>query len=503
MRKLLLPLVPILILPVWGAANPDMRLVDAVKSADTATALSLLQQHVDVNVPEVDGTTALAWAVRQNDMDMASRLIRAGADVKTANRYGVTPLYLACVNGSAPTIELLLKAGADPNATTTEGETALMTVARTGAVDAARVLLDHGAKVDAREEWRGQTALMWAAAENHPDMMRELIAHGADVNARSAIQHWERQVTAEPREKWLPPGGLTPLLFAARQGSLECAKILVEHGADVNVVDPDGISALVSALINGHFDVAGFLIDKGTDPNLADKTGRTALYAAVDMHTVPESNRPAPKEIDSQLSSLDVIKALLAHGANVNAQLVKQQPYRTKLDRGDDTMLTTGTTPLVRAAKAADIEVIQLLLAHGADPKLSTKAGINPLMAAVGVGTKEEDTVGRHKTEAGMIEAAQVFLNAGLDINAPDARGQTALHGAANQGYDQVIQFLAERGANLNAKDSRGHTPLDAALGLAGGFGFGGNTGVVHETTAALLKRLMAGPSAQNEPQPK
>jgi len=289
-------------------------------------------------------------------------LLKAGADVKAANRYGVTPLYLACVNGNPAMIERLLKAGADANASVTEGETALMTVAHSGRVDAARVLLAHGANVNAHENWRGQTALMWAAAEKHPAMVKTLLDAGAQVNDRSAVQKWERQKTAEPREKWLPPGGLTPLLFAARQGCLECARILLDAGAEINTADPDGITPLLSSIINGHYDVAVLLTTKGADPNLADETGRAPLFSAVDFHTMPVSNRPSPRELDNELTSFDVVKSLLAHGANVNAQLKTQQPYRVKLDRGDDTMLTTGTTPLLRAAKAGDVEVMKLLL---------------------------------------------------------------------------------------------------------------------------------------------
>ena len=442
---------------------------------------------------EPDGTTPLHWAVRANDLGTVNKLLAAGADAKAANRYGVTPLYLACENANAAIIERLLKAGADPNSVSTEGETALMTVARTGVVEAAKVLLDHGAKVDAREEWHGESALMWAVDEQHPAMVKELIAHGADVNAVSNVNKWERQNTAEPREKWLPLGGLTPLLFAARQGCVECAQILLDAGAKINTTDPDGISPVLMAIINGHYDVAGFLLNRGADPNLADDTGRAALFSAVDFNTLPASNRPAPKVIDNQMTSLELIKLLLDKGANVNAQLKKQQPYRAKLDRGDDTMLTTGTTPLLRAAKAADIAAMRLLLAKGADPKLATRAGITPLMAAAGLGSKEEDTTGRFKTEGEAIEAIQLCLDAGVDINAANGQGQTALHAAALKGWDKVVEFLANHGANLSAKDRQGKTPLDAALGLAGGSGgFDGSRRDVHESTADLLKKLMA-----------
>jgi ankyrin repeat protein len=491
------------------AGQSDKRLVDAVKAGDKTIALVLLKQKADVNTPEADGTTALQWAVRQDDVDMTDRLLRAGADVKAANRYGITALYLACLNGDAGIIEKLVKAGADANAAVTEGETALMTAARSGHVEAAKALLAHGAVVDARENWRGQTALMWASAEGHAEMIRELAAHGADVTARSTAQKWERQVTAEPREKWLPPGGLTPLLFASRQGCLECVKALASLGADVNAADQDGISPMVSAIINGHFDVAGALLDKGADPNIADATGRAPLYAAVDFNTMPSSNRPSPKVVDNEMTGLDLVAALLDHGANPNARLKKQQPYRTKIDRGNDTMLGAGTTPFLRAARAGDAAAMRLLLKRGADPKIATGSdvpvdvsqpvrrapgGINPLMAAAGLGAKEEDTVGRKKTESQSIEAIKVCLEAGVDINAVDGRGQTALHGAALQGYDEVVRFLAAHGAKLDIKDGRGFTPLDAAEGKAGGFGFGGGSANPHPTTAKLLRELMGVP---------
>ncbi len=474
------------------AAGVDARLAQAVKAGDKATVQTLLQQRVDVNAAEVDGTTALHWAVRNDDVDLVDRLIRAGANVKAANRYGITPLYLACVNGNGGVIERLLKAGADANAVSTEGETALMTASRTGNVDAVKALLAHGAEVNAKESWHGETALMWAVSEKHAAVVRELIAMGADVNARSTANKWERQNSAEPREKWLPLGSLSALEFAARDGCVACIPVLVDAGADINAVDQDGITPLLSAIINGHYDAAGVLLEKGANPNIADRTGRSPLYSAVDFHTMPASNRPSPKEIDNELTSLDVATRLLAKGANVNAQLKQQQPYRTKLDRGDDTMLTTGTTPFLRAAKAGDVAAMKLLLNKGADPKLATRTGINPLMAAAGLGSKEEDTTGRRKTPAEAIEAIKICLQAGLDINAVDGRGQTALHGAAFWGLDDVVQFLVERGAKLDVKDRQGKTPLDAAMGLAGGVGFDGGSSLPRPSTVALIQTLMA-----------
>lgn len=484
--------------------SPDRRVVDAAKSGNSAAVITLIQQKADVNVPEADGTTAVSWAVRQNDVELVDRLIRAGANVKTANRYGVTPLYLASLNGNPDVILKLLKAGAGANDAVTEGETALMTASRSGHVAAVKVLIEGGATIDIRENWRGQTALMWAAAEGHPDVIKELAAHGADVNAKSSLQKWERQVTAEPREKWLPPGGLTPMYFAARQGCVECIKVLAELKADVNFADQDGVTPLINALMNGHYDTASALLDAGADPNLADAVGRTPLYAAVDMNTVPSSNRPGPKTLENGMTGIQFVTKLLDHGANPNARLKKQTPYRSKVDRGTDTMLGAGSTAMLRAARAGDAPMMRLLLSRGADPKIATGSdtpqdvnsgpqrrnpgGINPLMAAAGLGSKEEDTVGRKKTEADSIDAIKVCLDAGVDINTPDGRGQTALYGAALQGYDEVVKFLLSKGADPKIKDQRGFTALDAADGKAGGFGFGGGSANPHPSTAKILR---------------
>ena len=221
----------------YAATNGNAPLAEAVKNRDTAQISTLLAQKADPNTPEADGTTALHWAVRQDDAPLVDHLLRAGAKPNTVNRYGIAPLYLACLNGDAPIVERLLKAGADVNAPSVEGETPLMTVARAGNVEAAKILLAHGADIYARETWHRQTALMYAAGESHPEMMRLLIAHGALVNDQDGVQKWERQTTSEPREKWLPTGAMTPLLFASRQGCVECAKVLAENGAELNATD--------------------------------------------------------------------------------------------------------------------------------------------------------------------------------------------------------------------------------------------------------------------------
>jgi ankyrin len=469
----------------------DQRLVQAVKAGDSTTATALLGKKVDPNIAEPDGTTPLHWAVRNNDAALVDRLIRAGADVKATNRYGISAIALACESGSAAIVERLIASGISANATGPYGETALHTCAHAGKVEAAKVRIAHGASLDAGDSWRGQTPLMWAAAQGHPDMMRALIEAGADVNARSTIIAWERQRTSEPRDKWLPPGGLTPMQFAAREGCVDCVKVLAASGADLNIVDPDQYSPLVLALINGHFDVAGALIDAGANLDMQDKVGRTALWAAVDAHTMPSSNRPSPRETDDTLSSLDIITQLLDRGAKVDVPLRAQVPYRTKLDRGGDGVLGAGTTPLLRAAKAGDVPVIKMLLAKGANPRAITSRGnVNAIMMAANVSAREEDMTGRNKTQKEAIESIRLLLAAGTDINGVDTQGRTAAHGAALWGWTDVVRFLHENGLRLDIQDKRGYTALDTALGLAGGFGFGGTSGVAHEETAKVIREL-------------
>jgi ankyrin repeat protein len=474
-----------------AAAATAPPLVSAAKDGNRALAIGLLNESADVNLAEGDGTTALHWAVRHNDLMLAERLLRSGADATAANRYGVTPLYLAALNGSAQMISRLLDAGADANEVGSQGETVLMTVAQTGVVAAADVLIERGAKVDAREGWHQQTALMWAAGEGHPAMVERLIDAGADVDALSNIREWERQSSDEPRAKWLPPGGFSALLYAAREGCTDCVSVLAEAGANIDQTTAEDISGVVLALINGYYDTAIALLEAGANPDIYDYTGRGALYAAADFSTMPMSNRPAPNVLPNEHTALDVMQLALELGADPNAQLTRQAPYRSKIDRGNDTVLTTGTTALMRAAKAADIPAIELLLAHGADASLTTQSGVNALMLAAGVGTAEQDTTGRFKNETDIVNAIDILLDQGLEVNAADNSGRTALHGAALQGYDEVVVALVARGGDLSLTDGDGFTPLDTALGLAGGFGFTGGEGRVNESTVALIRNLL------------
>ena len=382
----------------------------------TPRPCALGEQHANVNAAQADGTTALHWAAHWNDLDAVKLLLGAGADAKAANRYGATPLSEAAALGNAAMIEALLKAGADPKTlTTADGETVLMTAARAGNVDAVKILLGHGADVNARENYRGQTALMWAAAERHPEVVKVLLEHGADWKVVSFDRETKMpKLSAASSVTPMARGGLTAFLFAAREGDIESAQVMLDAGVDINQTDVDGTTALVVSIMNKHYSFAKLLLDRGADPNLADVKGRAALYAAIDMRNEDYSAMPARKE-DDPLPSLEIVKALLEHGANPNAQLTKNLPGRSGMDSGDTT-LDEGATPLMRAARAGDAAVMRILLDKGADPKLTTKDGNTAFMFAAGVGYRDKNTRG---SESEALEALKVALGQGLDINRP------------------------------------------------------------------------------------
>jgi ankyrin repeat protein len=477
-----------------------------VRTRDATTALAAIEDGVDVNAAGPDGTTALHWAVYNDDVQLVQRLIRARARVDARNEFGSTPIAEAANVGNAAVIRALLDAGADANARGADGETPLMVVARSSNVDAARVLIERGADVNARETWREQTALMWAAAQNQPAMVQLLIDSGAEVDARSAVNDWLRQVTGEPRRMYRPFGGITPLLFAAREGCLECARALVAAGANINLTDPKGVTPLFLAIDNFHFDLAKYLIEAGANPNKWDWWGRTPLYSAVDVNTMPHGGRPDRPSPDAT-TSIEIVELLLEAGAWPNVQLKLLAPFRhIGDDRGCDLMLTTGVTPLLRAAKTFDSGAIRLLLAHGATPDLPNEGGITPTMAAAGLGSVECDPRGygpgiphymATDTEAKSIEALTLLLDGGADVHertssgraGARSAGRTALFGAAFWGWSDVVDFLVARGAKIGVAEAAGLTPVDAAMGRAGGHGRG-STIEVYEDTAARLTAL-------------
>jgi len=470
---------------------------EAAKNGDRERIRELVEQHADVNAAEPDGMTALDWAARNDDLNVAQLLISAGANVNAANRYGITPVTLAATNGSAPMLELLLKSGADAKTALPEGETPLMTAARTGNPAAVRVLVAHGADVNAHEQTLGETALMWAAAENHADALRALVSADANLNAKSTVLSLApfKWVTNGMASTTLPRGGWTALMYAARQNAMEAARALADTHADLNATDPDGATALAIAIINAHFDLANMLLEKGADPNIADDTGMAALYAAVDMHTLgPMLSRPLPKLVD-RMTALDLIQALLAHGASPNLRLKK--PIIGRHHNGGDASLGEGTTTLMRAAKANDIPVMKLLLEAGADPFITQKDHTTVLMiAAAGGAQAAAYSSALPVTEEGAIQAIQLCLDRGVDINAFNSNGLTAMHRAAARGAGKIVQYLASHGAKLDLRNKAGLTPLDLALGKSGGRG--GTGGPVHEKTAELIRQLVGSQTAKS-----
>jgi ankyrin repeat protein len=463
-RASLLLLGTFVCLPAQAAAASD--LIESVRSGDRALVRDLLQKAADVNAAEADGTTALHWAVRADDGELIRWLLDSGASPTSSNRYGVTPLALAAINGSASALLALLEAGADPNTRGAAGETVLMRTARTGSVPALRVLVERGADVNASESWLGETALMWAAGENHGEAVRFLLEQGAQADARSKpVQFGELKYPSTGLVRMvLPRGQWTPLMFAARQGALAAARALADGGADLDAVDPDGVTALTVAILNAHYDLAAMLVERGADPNVADQTGRTALYAAVDMHTLPPMfSRPAPRP-SGQLDALALAARLLSGGADPDLAL--SRPLLPRHHNPGDRSLGEGSTPFMRAAQAADMAMMRLLVDGGADPRLTQKNGTTALMLAASGRPAGEDEESGVPEQSGAAQAIDFCLDAGLDIHAVSGSGDTALHRAVANGAVPAVRRLLERGANPHARNAKGESPLVMADGV-------------------------------------
>jgi ankyrin repeat protein len=475
------------------ATTDDVRLIAAVRSGDSAQIHTLLAAHVNVNARTRDGATALHWAVHRGDLSTTDALLRAGSGPSSVTDTGVTPLYLACTNADDAIVGRLLSAGANANAALLNGETVLMECARTGNVSAVRMLLAAGANANARETAHQQTALMWAVANRHPQVSQALIEHGADIRAKSTSYSQTvtggSNATARVEGNYVvTKGGSTPLLFAARVGDGESAALLLTAGADVNEALPDGTSALVLAAHSGQGEVAALLLERGADPNRA-AAGYTALHAAV------------------LRGDVRLVQTLLAHHADPNAVITKGMPLRRTSQDFELPAALVGATPYFLAAKFLEVEIMRALVNGGANTGLAARDGTTPLMAAAGIGAPAQAnrrglslldgaTV---EDAARVLEAVSVDLSFGGNAKATNKAGDTALHGAASQGYDGVVQVLFDHGAEINAKNGRGQTPLGVLTGgrrnrpaaTANAF-VNTYSETSHPSTASLLRKLGA-----------
>jgi ankyrin repeat protein len=501
--RLVLGCCVLALLSVVEVSAAGSELADAAMKRNRVAVRSLLQRKADVNAPQIDGTTALHWAVRLDDLETVELLVRAGANVSVANRAGATPMQLAALNGNAAMIDTLVKAGADPNLPLTQyGDTALMMASRTGKTDAISVLLDNGAKVNTKESWGGTTALMWSVSERHSPAVKVLIDHGADVNARSNFvpaangRGFEGRTPVAPQPgqavEEFASGWLTPLMFAAREGDAESARLLVAAGADVNAIAADGKDALGLAIFNGNYELASFLIDNTSKVNQADTQGFTPLFWAVDrrnMETAP--NFPWMVTTDP----LPLIKRLLDAGADPNA-LVNNTP-RARMRAGSPRIVFA--TALMRAAFSGDFELVTLLLAKGADPAIVSKDNETVLEAAAALGFIQGYSKGRPAAER--LAVIKLLVDRGADVNAADDYGITPLMAAANLGEVSIIQFLVDRGADLGAYDLGKKNdgafgasveplmPVDYAIGV--GTFVPNNAVIFHKDATDLMTRLM------------
>ncbi len=436
---------------------------------------SLLSGKADVNVRADDGSTPLLWAVHGGDTTVATALVRAGADANAANQFGMTPLSRACTNGSAAMVDLLLKAGANPNTAIATGETPLMTCAASGAIGAVKMLLARGAAVNTAEPSQHQTALMWAAAERHPDVAAALIEAGADLRARTKK-------------------GFTALHFAARDGDIPTVTRLVSAGADVNAQSvPDnpesgrgvayqstlsaGSTPLLVAAVRGHVPLALYLLEHGADPNAGD-AGFTALHWASGTWEGGVSNpvygfSDPMSGIPSRPARLQLIRALLAHGANPNGRMTKR-PFI-----GGGYEDAAGATAFVLASAAADVEIMRMLLAAGADPTLVTDSKATAVMAASGLNRSVGESA---LAEPQVLAAVRLLFELGADARGETDVGENALFGAAYRGWNTLLELLIQKGANVNAVSKAGITPWLAASGYGDRLG-----GVLYNTEGAKI----------------
>jgi uncharacterized protein len=513
MKRLVMMAVGVLALQ---PALADVALVDAIRLGQRGFALQLIEQGADVNAAQADGTTPLHWATYKLDVPLVQALLARGAKPDAMNRYGASPIAEAVKAAQPVLVKLLLEAGSDVEAPNADGQSLLMLTARTGSVEIAKLLLERGADVNAREAWRDQTALMWAAEGAFGELVEYLIDHGADVRTRAAENDWGAQITSEPRAQYRPVGGLTPLTYAARAGCGACVSAILAAGEDVDRPTPDAVTALMLAIDNLEFDTAKVLLDAGANPHVSDWWGRTALYLAVDMNTYVPRTTAYPRS--SKIAGIDIVRELLAAGVDTNTQLNMHRPGRGgNSQRFTDDMLTTGATPLLRAAITHDHESMRALLEHGALVDLPNVMGVTPLMVAAALGVRDS-YFGSNRSpvfdsdpliQDKVIQSLKILLDAGADINAKitdghsrtariarramsDDEGRTALYSAAGHGWAKVVQFMVDNGAEVAIVDRGGRTPLDAALATFNGEPTPGSDAVAEILRNALGARTAA-----------
>ena len=465
---------------ISSAAESDARLAEAARREDRSAIRMLLGEKVEVNAPLPDGSTALHWAVQADDLESVNLLLDAGANVKAANRYGVTPLHLATSNGNAAILGRLLRAGADPDARDASGETLLMMAVRSGNIDSVAALVERGASVNATDTATGQTPLMWAVRSNHMDAATLLIEHGAAVDAATRAGETPRWTPPNAgggshglgiiRGGWPErgsraaiPGAMTALLYAARDGRVELAHTLLDAGAAVNRAEANGITPLLMAITNDHIDAARLLVERGADVHAADFWGRTPLFSAVEIRN-RDYTRGNEHGID-RAAALEMITLLLDRGANPNARTKEIPPIRRWVTSlGDLTWINMiGQTPFIRASMSGDITTMRLLLARGADPKITTVGGTTALVTAAGGNVAVQQSFVESRESS--VEAVRLCLELGIDVNAVNETGFTAVMGAANKGWDDILEVLLEAGGRLDVADAQGRTPLRWAKG--------------------------------------
>lgn len=503
-RRLLLLMAMACAAPPATWAAGDQRLVQAAARGDTAAVRVLLRERVDVDAADSDGATALHWAAWSGDTVLVDELIRAGAKAASVNAFGATPVHVAAQQGHDGIVRRLLDAGVDVNTADGTGDTLLMAAVRAGSLATATLLVERGAAINAAEPQLGHTALMWAVRADDAATTALLVRHGASIEtqtrvaARPAVRppgagggsHGVGIVRSgvPPQGEQLPtPGGMTPLLFAARDGRLRAARVLLDAGANLNAADPNGITPLLMAITNGQLDVAQLLVDRGADVHAADWYGRTPLWAAVEVRNLDIPINATENGVDRE-AALRLIAAILDKRVDVNARVKEFPPARRHmLPLGSlEWVDFTGQTAFIRAAQSADVPLMKLLLSKGADPAITTFNGTSALMAAAGVNWVPAQTYS--ESPARWLEAVQLCLEVGLDVNATNQMGLGAVHGAANRGSDDILALLASRGARLDAKDKEGRTPFNWAEGVF----LATNSPVAKPSTMALITRLLA-----------